>query len=241
MSVKRFGDLMGKAAMAGFALAVLTAGTAPAKAAVVTWDLWIAYDDDKLTVGKSNMMTGQWVDTNDFGITQATAGTGSVTFDDSGCGATYCGPVEDSDFSIDFEFEGTAISFSTNDDFRYNGSSYVNELGLGRGPAMFYYGSFIQGVDFNVPFAHNSSGDNWALSLETNVVELYDLTNTAGWPNWTVLRGTLCHNGFGEPGEGETCYRGPETEVVPIPAALPLFASGLVAMGLGAWRRRRNV
>jgi hypothetical protein len=29
-------------------------------------------------------------------------------------------------------------------------------------------------------------------------------------------------------------------EVVPLPATLPLFASGLVALGLTAWRRKRK-
>mgnify|MGYP001044960038 CR=1 FL=1 len=244
MSVNRFGKMMGKAAIAGFALAVLTAGTAPAKAAVVTWDLWIAYDDALLTTGLGSSATGHGINsavTSTFGITQATNATGSVTFDDAGCGNAFCGPVEDSNFSINFEFEGTPISFSTNDDFRYNGSSYVNESAFGRGPAMFFTPfAGASAPDFNVQFAHGSSVNNWALSLQLGVIELYDLSNVAGFPQWTGLRGTLCHDGFGEPGESSVCYRGPDTGVVPIPAALPLFASGLVAMGLGAWRRRRS-
>ena len=245
MSVKRFGEIAGKAALAGFALAVLTAAAAPAKAAVVTWDLWVKYDPYDLakaplrsspnnSVSWNAWATGEWVDANPFGITQDTAATGSVTFTDTGCGSYECGPVEDSAFDIDFEFEGTSVSFTTNDDHRYNGNSYVNEGLLGRGPAMKFFGPAVQGVDFNVQFG------GWALSLEPGVVELYDLSNQSQWPKWTVLRGTLCHNGFGEPGEGSVCYRGEDTQVVtPIPAALPLFASGLVAMGLGAWRRRR--
>lgn len=241
MSVKRFGEIAGKAALAGFALAVLTAAATPAKAAVVTWDLWVNYDLN--TSGPRNWMTDHFVDSNPFGITTETAATGQVTFDTAGCGDFECGPVEDSSFDIHFEFEGTPVSFSTGDDHRYNPDTneYVNVGLLGKGPVAKFFAGIFQGFDFNVKFEHNSTVENWALSLEPGVVELYDLTNTSNFPEWTVVRGTLCHNGFGEPGEDSVCYRGDPPIITPIPAALPLFASGLLAMGLGAWRRRRNV
>lgn len=247
MSVKWFGETAGKAALAGLALAVLTAAAAPAKATVVTWDLWIAYDPANLAKGlsRSNFgewATGEWTDTNPFGIDQTTVATGYVTFNDQGCGSFECGPVEDPDFDIHFEFEGTAVSFSTGDDHRYNenNNTYVNEGLLGRGPVMKFFSNSPTGLDFNVKFEHNATFENWALSLEPGVVELYDLTNQSGFPYWTVVRGTLCHDGYGEPGEDSVCYRGDDTAVVPIPAALPLMGSGLAALGLAAWRRRRN-
>ncbi len=248
MSVKRIGEVTAKAALAGFALAVLTAATAPAKAAVVTWDLWLTYNPAKLAVGKSNLMTGEWVEPSlnaTLGITQATKGTGHLTFNNAGCGRVFCGPVEDPNFDIHFEFEGTSVSFDAGDDFRYNETSNTYYDPSNPGPTvnfLSYLGSlFVTGLDFNVPFSTTGGSNNFALSVESGVVELYDLTNQAGFPNWTVLRGTLCTNGYGEPGEGDVCYRGPGTEIVtPIPAALPLFGSGLAAMGLAAWRRRRK-
>ncbi len=242
MSVNRFGEIAGKAALAGFAVAILTAAAAPAKAAEVTWDLWISYNLN--TTGPRNQMTDNFVDSNPFGITTQTEATGYVTFESNGCGGAFeCGPLEDSSFDIHFEFDGTPISFSTGDDHRYNANNntYVNESQLGRGPVMKFFGAAVQGVDFNVPFEHNQNFDNWALSLEPGVVELYDLTNTAGFPHWTVVRGTLCHDGYGEPGEGSVCYRGSDQIVTPIPAALPLMGSGLATLGLAAWRRRRQV
>jgi hypothetical protein len=246
MSVKRIGEVAAKAALAGLALAVLTAASAPAKATVVTWDLWIAFDPVKVAAGKSSMMTGEWVDPNPFGITMATEATGHLTFNNAGCGAFFCGPVEDPSFDIHFEFDGTPIAFGTGDDFRYNETTNAYNDPTNPGPTVgfiaFGGNTYVTGMDFNVPFAHNTVFDNVALSIESGVVELYDLTNQTGFPNWTVLRGTLCTNGYGEPGEGDVCYRGTDTEIVtPIPAALPLFGSGLVAMGLAAWRRRRNV
>ena len=245
MSVKRIGEVTAKAALAGLALAVLTTATTPAKATVVTWDLWLAYDPVKVAIGKSSMMTGEWVDSNPFGIDMATEATGYITFDNAGCGAFFCGPVEDSNFDIHFEFDGTIISFDTGDDFRYNEFTNTYNDPTNPGPTVSFIAfagvTYVTGMDFNVPFSSNNTFDNFALSIESGVVELYDLTNQAGFPNWTVLRGTLCTNGYGEPGEGTACYRGDDPVVTPIPAALPLFGSGLVAMGLAAWRRRRNV
>lgn len=249
MSVNRFGGIMGKAAIAGFALAVLTAGAAPAKAAVVTWDLWIAYDDDKWTTEKTsaNQFSGHWIDpivTSELGISRTTEAIGSVTFNDEGCGGYYkCGPVHDPDFEISLAFEGTGLSFSTNDDFRYDGTSYTSTDPLQWGPAAIFspFDGSLQGFEFNVPFAHGTPYNNFALNVAYGSIELYNLMIPhTGSLDFTVLRGTLCHNGDGEPGVDSHCYRGPDTGVVPIPGALPLFASGLVAMGLGAWRRRRS-
>lgn len=236
MSFRRTGQVTAKAAFAGFALAVLTAGITPAKAAIVTWDLWLAYDPVKVAAGKSNMMTGEWVDPNPFGITMDTVGTGYMTFNDAGCGRFLCGPVEDPNFDIHFEFAGTSISFGTGDDFRYNENSNSYPDPTNPGPTVGFFGSFVSGLDFNVPFSNN-----WVLNVESGVVELYDTASAVSFPDWTVLRGTLCTNGFGEPAEGDVCYRAPDPVVTPIPAALPLFASGLVVMGLGAWRRHRKV
>jgi hypothetical protein len=88
--------------------------------------------------------------------------------------------------------------------------------------------------DFSLPLISNPfcCGD---MSMTVTYSGAADLIGYAGGP---ITGGQLFNNGTNIIASGLT---GSFTAVTPLPAALPLFATGLAGLGLLGWRRKRKV
>jgi len=125
-----------------------------------------------------------------------------------------------------------------------NGGSALNVLGLS--PNTQYQLSFLY-------YGDNRPGDIWGLHVDVNgsILDLSDTDNAPGTNPGTIATLLFLTNGAGDATVffNQTTPSGSEASPIidnvtvsetPIPAALPLFATGLGAFGLLGWRRKRK-
>ncbi len=92
------------------------------------------------------------------------------------------------------------------------------------------------------PEAYNASLHGAHVDFVRLVVQSVNesfITNGPDWPLSVVLLADVKWQFWGECAAGNSSCPGVDSEVVPLLAALPLFAAGLSAMGLLGWRRRK--
>jgi hypothetical protein len=78
--------------------------------------------------------------------------------------------------------------------------------------------------------------------IDTHMLLLYFASNLDGTPGITALTAAVGYNPNPVPGNNEVSVLGGGVALAtaPIPAALPLFASGIGALGVLGWRRKRK-
>jgi hypothetical protein len=240
MSLNRSAVFAAKAAVAGLALATLTALASPADAARQDW--WIQFEDPNINHRTDAPLTGHWVDpSNPWGLSADSLATGYFEYDEttSACGGSaggfsWCAPWADPTFALHWEWEGVPeLSFDTLDDPRINASGSPVDP-LNPGPMVLFFGANPVSPDFLVRFT--DSGNTPWLFFVSGYNEVTLVVNPDSYQipyeDRVMLRGEICLDG----------KAGCEPPIVtPVPAALPLFSSGLAAIGLAAWRRRRKV
>jgi hypothetical protein len=119
-----------------------------------------------------------------------------------------------------------SLSFTTSDGITFN-SSDIDTGGTS------FYDTAIS------PFVINGSSTDGFLAKITDLSgNVLDYLGIAGGGDPVVCSSSCAQDASN--GLGGTFYVGQFTEVTPLPAALPLFVSGLGAMGLVGWRRRRK-
>ena len=242
MSLNRSAVSPIKATVAGLALATLTALAAPADAARQDW--WIQFEDPDINHRTTDeALTGHWVDpSNPWGLTVDTLATGHFEYDENtaACGGStggfsWCAPWSDPAFDLHWEWEGVPeLSFDTLDDPRIDALTGLPNDPLNPGPMVLFFGANPVSPDFLVRFT-DSGGTPWLFFI-AGYGEVTLLANPDSiqipYEDRVMLRGEICLDGKA----GCT-----PPIVTPVPAALPLFSSGLAAIGLAAWRRRKKV
>jgi hypothetical protein len=179
-----------------------------------------------------------------LGLVQVSAATASpVTYTFDGTGAVTLNSVSLGDtFSIVFTGDTSPIDSSGNPLFRYDsivGTFTDGSVTESMTATLVANADPTQGGRINF---FNSTFDN-GLGLIASALIGYDLSTSIG-PISGTLNPTLGSGSFAT-ADGSLQFTGLNSlsftaAVTPIPAALPLFASGLGALALLGWRRKRT-
>jgi hypothetical protein len=197
-------------------------------------------------------------------IDQASANTlvdtiGSDTFNSGSNGGSGSGISQVTGQSVAMEFAvgGDSLITSVKAYIVGNGTNQI-ELGLmlASGPDDLPSGTFVAGDVQNVSLSNIDPVDltslNWAVTPGFSPYWLVAVANPGGSGIWlsssTAINSWDRGNGTGsgwlvadmlsEP--PEAIVQGSAVAVTPLPAALPLFATGLGGLGLLGWRRKRK-
>jgi hypothetical protein len=131
-------------------------------------------------------------------------------------------------FSVTFNGTGGSQTFTNVSLPDFNGGGPVN--------------SCSGGVCVNTVYTVNDVGGGGTGNSMTGALNTYDLTEVAFTLNSALTAGALTSATFTSNGPETLLFgitTGSTASVVPLPAALPLFASGLVGLGLLGWRRKK--
>jgi hypothetical protein len=179
-----------------------------------------------------------------LGLVQVSAATASpVTYTFDGTGAVTLSGVSLGDtFSIVFTGDTSAIDSSGNPLFRYDNIAGIFTDGTvteSITATLIANADPTQGGRINF---FNSTFDN-GLGLIATALIGYDLSMSIG-PISGTLNPTLGSGSFAT-ADGNLQFTGLDSlsftaAVTPLPAALPLFATGLGALGLLGWRSKRT-
>lgn len=173
-------------------------------------------------------------------VTYTFTGTGGGTFDD-GSGAV---PFADQEFTVVFNGDTTNVDLSDPPFFRYfniGGTVNVGALSGTLTPT----NTIVASAGLNLINFFNAAVDN-GLGLGNAALSGYDLTGSIGPLSATFLTPTFGGGSFALEGGGSVAFTSNSAltftaTVVPLPAALVLFAGGLGMLGLIGWRRRRTI
>jgi hypothetical protein len=98
-------------------------------------------------------------------------------------------------------------------------------------------------TELTADFGNTGTGGFWGFGLNSGGTRLcYTNAGTVGCADvsWEITTGTLVQTAdIGVPA-GDVIATAENTTVTPLPAALPLFATGLGGLGLLSWRRKRK-
>ena len=172
-------------------------------------------------------------------VTYTFTGVGGGTFDD-GSGAV---PFSDAAFTVVFSGDTTSVDLSDATFFRYfsiGGTITVGALSGTLTPT----NTIVASAGLGLINFFNAAVDN-GLGLGNAALSGYDLTTSIGPVAATFLTPTFGGGSFALEGGGSVAFTSNSdltftATVVPLPAALPLFAGGLGILGLITWRRRRS-
>jgi hypothetical protein len=125
------------------------------------------------------------------------------------------------------------------DPLAQNGSIEFSDTGRGGGLMGFaeMFNQFVNEFTGNVVYAEQVGPNDYNIQNQLQ----YDLFHEVGGEQIATLAAEFTNNYHPSPRrEREILREELENTVTPLPAALPLFATGLGAMGLLGWRRKRK-
>jgi hypothetical protein len=167
---------------------------------------------------------------NQFTADEITPGGAYSTLDRVSGWFELASPLGDGTAGIDISSNVVAFSFSDGVQTLVNGGDFNNVDGF----ALFFVGTDSSGVP-----------NEWIIGIIDNLAGVGIVTcsfTTTGGEGLSNCAGGGPHDAGGSQGSAGV-FNDPGTWTVtttPLPAALPLFASGLGALGLLGWRRKRK-